>query len=132
MNNVFLLIGRILLSVLFIVSGAGKFGAFAGPLSGMLGNLGLPAPLLLTYLIALCEVVGGIAVAIGYQTRIVGILLAVWCVLTGVVVHGGDPVELMKNIGLAGGFLVLAATSPGSIAYYGTWPERRDLSTSTP
>jgi len=130
MNNILLLVGRILLAVLFIVSGASKFGYLAGPLSGMLGGMGVPAPLFFTYLMALCEVVGGMAIAVGYQTRTVGILLAVWSVLTGIVAHSGDPVQFMKNLGLAGGFLVLAATSPGSFAYYGVWPERRSLSAS--
>ena len=130
MNNLLLLIGRILLSVLFLVSGSGKLGALAVPLSAKLAQMGMPAPLLLTYLMGLCELIGGVAVLVGFQTRIIGILLAIWCVLTGAVIHGGDANQFMKNLGLAGGFLVLAATTPGAIAYYGSWPLRRDAAAS--
>lgn len=115
-NNLLLLVGRILLSILFIVSGAGKLGPFGPALAGMFGQMGLPAPLMLAYLVGLSEIVGGIALVTGVQTRIVGIFLAAWCVLTGVVVHIGAPVDLMKNLALAGGLLVLAASSPGSFA----------------
>lgn len=122
-NNVLLLVGRLFLSALFLVGGVGKF-AMAGQIGGMLGQMGLPAPVALAYLIGLCEVVAGLALVVGFQTRVVGLLLAGWCVLTAFVVHGGQPIDLMKNMGLAGGFLLLAATSPGTISYYGTWPER--------
>ncbi|MDH2384150.1 DoxX family protein [Bradyrhizobium sp. CER78] len=130
-NNLLLLAGRILLSVLFLVSGAGKIGT--GPtFAGMLGHMGLPAPLLLAYLMGLFEIVGGTALVIGVQTRIVGVLLAAWCVLTGVVVHIGAPIDLMKNVALAGGLLVLAATTPGSLALPTTWSRRDRLAAMAP
>lgn len=130
-NNLLLLAGRILLSVLFLVSGAGKIGA-GQTFAGMLGQMGLPAPLLLAYLMGLCEVVGGIALITGIQTRTVGALLAVWCVLTGAVVHIGAPIDLMKNLALAGGLLVLAATSPGSLVLRATWLKRDRSPAMTP
>jgi putative oxidoreductase len=126
-NNLLLLSGRVLLSIPFLVSGAWKFGAMGPALAGMLGHMGLPAPLLLTYLIGLSEVIGGIALVLGLQTRLVGILLAAWCVLTGLVVHIGVPIDLMKNLALAGGLLVHAATSPGSLVLR-TTSLRRDRS----
>lgn len=115
-NNHLLLVGRILLSILFLVSGFQKFGAVGPALAGMLGQMGLPAALQLTYLIGACEVIGGIALVVGFQTRAVGLLLAAWCVLTGLVAHLGTPIDLMKNLGLAGGLVILAATSPGAFA----------------
>ncbi|MCC8964288.1 DoxX family protein [Bradyrhizobium sp. Pear76] len=128
MNNVLLLLGRILLSVLFIIAGFGKF-AMASQMAGMLGKMGVPAPELMVYLMAICEVIGGVAVIIGFQTRIIGILLAVWCIATGLAAHAGDAIELMKNIGLAGGFLTLAATAPRAYAFYGNWPEPKPAKT---
>ncbi|MBO9582214.1 MAG: DoxX family protein [Sphingobium sp.] len=114
-KNIALLSGRILLSLLFLFSGVLKF--MMGPqMAGMLGQVGLPAPHLMVYLIGLCEVVGGLALVAGYQTRTVAVLLAIWCVATGFVAHMGDPLTLLKNIGLAGGFIILAATTPGSLA----------------
>lgn len=123
-NNLLLLLGRILLSTLFIVSGIQKFGEMAPMLAGMLGQMGLPSPLMLTYLMALAEIIGGIALIAGFQTRIVGLLLAAWCVLTGIVAHGGAPLDLMKNLAIAGGFLVLSATWPGTIALSAVRPQR--------
>jgi putative oxidoreductase len=90
----------------------------------MLGQMGLPAPLVLTYLMGLSEIIGGIALVLGIQTRLVGILLAAWCVLTGLVVHLGAPIDFMKNLALAGGLIVLAAASPGSLALRTTWRKR--------
>jgi len=115
-NNLLLLVGRILLSILFLVSGAGKFGAMGPALAGMFGQMGLPAPLLLAYLVGLCEIVGGLALVTGIQSRSASLLLAGWCVLTGIVVHRGVPVDLMKNLALAGGLLALATSSPGAFA----------------
>lgn len=115
-SNLLLLIGRVLLSVLFIVAGFGKLTGGAEGLSGMLGGMGLPQPLAIAYLVGLCELVGGICVLIGFQVRIVGILLALFCLFTGYIAHIGEPTALMKNIGLAGGFLLLAANGAGAYA----------------
>ena len=117
-SNVLILIGRVFLSILFIVAGYGKLTGGAEGLSGMLGGMGLPQPLALAYLTGICELVGGIAVLVGFQVRIVGILLALFCLLTGYVAHMGpdQATALMKNIGLAGGFLLLAANGAGAYA----------------
>ena len=123
-NNLLLLVGRILLSILFLVSGAGKFGAVGSALAGMFGQMGLPAPLLLVYLVGLCEIAGGAALVTGIQSRAASLLLAGWCVLTGIVVHGGAPIDLMKNIALAGGLLVVATSSPGAFALGQFLPKR--------
>jgi putative oxidoreductase len=116
--SVLIFLGRILLSILFIVAGFQKLTGGAEGLSGMLGGMGLPQPLALAYLTGLCELVGGLAVLVGFQVRIVGILLALFCLFTGYIAHMGpdQATALMKNIGLAGGFLVLAANGPGAFA----------------
>lgn len=130
-NNFLLLVGRILLAILFFVSGAGKLGA--GPaFADILGQMGLPAPLLSAYLMGLFEVASGLALIAGIQTRLVGILLAAWCVLTGLVIHIGAPIDLMKNFALAGGLLVLAATSPGTLVLRTTWLKRERLAPISP
>ena len=117
-SNLLILIGRVFLSILFIVAGYGKLTGGAEGLSGMLGGMGLPAPLALAYLVGICELVGGIAVLVGFQVRIVGILLALFCLMTGYIAHmgPGQATALMKNIGLAGGFLLLAANGAGAYA----------------
>jgi putative oxidoreductase len=114
-NNVLKLTARVLLAILFLVTGLGKL-ADPSAVAGMLGSLHLPAPTLLSYLVAISEVVGALAVIAGFHLRIVGLMLAVWCVATALVVHLQMPLDLMKNLGLAGGFLLLAATDAGSFA----------------
>ncbi|WP_102960735.1 DoxX family protein [Mangrovicella endophytica] len=115
MNANLLPIGRILLSIIFIVSGFGKLAGAAG-FSGYLASLGFPAPLVMAYLVGLFELLGGVALVVGFQTRIVAIAFALFCVATGLLAHMGDATALMKNIAMAGGFLVLAASGPGAFA----------------
>lgn len=132
-QNVIVLIGRILLSIMFITSG---FGKLADPTAtaGMITGAGWPAATALAYLAGLFELVAGIAVLVGFQTRIVSYLLAAFCLVTGLVFHSGainvpdfppaanglltvfNQIMLMKNITIAGAFLVLAAFGPGMLS----------------
>lgn len=131
MNNVLLLLARILLSVMFIMAGFGKFTDPAGT-AGMITQAGLPAATALTYLAGLFELVAGLAVLIGFQTKIAAILLALFCVFTGLVFHSGainvpdfppaanglltmfNGLMMMKNLTIAGGFLGLAVAGAGA------------------
>ncbi|MBL7325986.1 DoxX family protein, partial [Escherichia coli] len=106
---------RILLAVLFVVSGFGKL-TDPSAVAGMLSSLKLPGATALTYLVGLGEVVGGVAIIIGYRLRAIAPLLAAWCIVTGLIVHLSMPIDLMKNLGLAGGLLLLATTGAGSFA----------------
>ncbi|TFF24933.1 DoxX family protein [Jiella endophytica] len=115
MNQSVILAGRVLLSAIFIVSGFGKLTGAEG-FAGFLSSLNFPAPLAMAYLVGAFELVAGLAVLVGFQTRIVGIALALFCVATGILVHAGDQTVLLKNIAMAGGFLVLAGSGAGSIA----------------
>ncbi|WP_062206957.1 DoxX family protein [Aureimonas sp. AU12] len=115
MNPTVTLLARILLAILFIVAGFGKLMGAAG-FAGYLGNLGIPGGVAMAYLVGLFELLGGLAVLVGFQTRIVGYALAAFCVVTGLVAHLGpdQSTQLMKNLGLAGGFLLLAAGGAGA------------------
>ncbi|MBB3996648.1 DoxX family protein [Aureimonas pseudogalii] len=115
MNPAVTLIARVLLSILFIVSGFGKLAGAAG-FAGYLGSLGVPGGVAMAYLVGLFELLGGLAVLVGFQTRIVGYALAAFCVATGLLAHLGpdQSTQLMKNLGLAGGFLLLAAGGAGA------------------
>lgn len=114
-DNLLKLVARILLAVLFVVSGFGKL-TDPSAVAGMLSGLKLPGATALTYLVGLGEVVGGVAIIIGYRLRVIAPLLAAWCVATGLIVHLSMPIDLMKNLGLAGGLLLLATTDAGSFA----------------
>lgn len=118
MNDKGLLIARLFLGVPFVIWGALKLAGGAVGLAGGLTQMGLPAPLLLAYLIGLFELVGGIAVVIGFPIRLAGILLTLWCVATGLLIHGGDQTQLFKNLVMAGGFLLLAVSGAGTFALF--------------
>ena len=115
MNPAVTLLGRILLSIIFIVAGFGKLTGAAG-FAGYLGNLGVPGGIATAYLVGLFELVGGLAILVGFQTRIAAYALAAFCVATGLLAHLGpdQSTALMKNIALTGGFLVLASAGAGA------------------
>lgn len=107
------LAGRVLLSLIFIIAGYSKIGGYEGT-AGYMESMGVPGALL--PLVILTELGGGIAILIGLFTRPVAVALAGFSILSGLIFHGtpADQIMLMKNIALAGGFLVLAAHGPGA------------------
>ncbi|QDZ02099.1 DoxX family protein [Nitratireductor mangrovi] len=119
-NSVILLLARILLAIIFIMSGLQKFGGIEGT-AGYISSVGLPAATLLAWLAAIFETVVGIALLVGFQTRIAAIALALFCVFTGFMFHyvPADQIQMilfMKNITIAGGLLALFASGPGSLS----------------
>ena len=131
MNHASLLLARILLSFMFILAGLGKFGDPAST-AGMITQAGIPAATLLTYVAGIFEVVAGLAVLVGFQTRIAAVLLALFSAFTALVFHSGainvpdfpaaanglltlfNSLMMMKNLAIAGGFLGLAVAGAGA------------------
>ena len=116
-----LLVGRVLISYMFILSGLSKITGLEGT-QGYMEMVGVPG--ILIYPAILVEVLGGLAVLLGYQTRIAAVLLAGFCVLSGFLFHfvPADQMQMIsfnKNIAIAGGFLFLAAMGPGSLSIEG-------------
>lgn len=114
------LIGRVLLSIIFILSGFGKLTALGGT-AGYFASLGLPAPMVVAVVVGLLELLGGLAVLLGFRTREGAWALGIFCVASAFVAHldWSDMMQMIafqKNLALAGGFLVLAAFGPGSIS----------------
>jgi putative oxidoreductase len=112
------LAGRILLSVLFLLSGVGKIGAYAATATYM-SSVGVPG-VLLPVVIA-TEVVGATAIILGWQTRITAFLLAGYSLLTALVFHTNfaDQIEMimfLKNVSIAGGLLLLVANGAGPLS----------------
>ena len=109
-------LGRLLLSLIFVVSGVGKIGAYAGTQAYM-DSMGVPGVLL--PLVIVLEVLGGLAIIVGWQARIAAFLLAGFCLLSAVLFHGnigdqGEQIQFLKNLGLAGGFLLIVAHGAGA------------------
>jgi putative oxidoreductase len=110
--------GRILLSMLFLLSGLGKIGAYAGTATYM-SSVGVPGALL--PVVIATEVLGALAVIVGWKTRVIAFLLAGFSLLTAVVVHNnvGDQIQMimfLKNVSIAGGYLLLVANGPGPLS----------------
>jgi len=112
------LIGRVFIGLLFLLAGLGKLGDVAG-FTGYLTSGGLPA--FLAWPAVLFEVAVGLLLIIGYKTRIVALATAAFCVVSAVLYHFNfaDQVQVvmfLKNLAIAGGFLLLAANGPGKFA----------------
>jgi putative oxidoreductase len=111
MSMIAALIGRILLAVIFIVSGIGKI-VDPAPAAGMLGSVGLPADMALG--VGIFELVAGLLLAIGLMTRLVSFVLFVYVGLTILFFHNAlaDPaqqVNALKNLAIMGGMLMVFA-----------------------
>lgn len=105
------LAGRVLMSSIFLMAGINKISGYAGT-QGYMESMGVPGALL--PLVILLELGGGLAVLLGWQTRIAAFLLAGFSVLSAVIFHAnfGDQIQsilFMKNLAMAGGLLFLVA-----------------------
>ena len=115
-QNLATLAGRILLALIFILSGYGKISGYAGTV-GYMEKVGVPGVLL--PLVILTELGGGLCILFGFQTRLLAIAMAGFTLLAAVLFHfqagdQGQMVNFMKNLAIAGGFLVLLANGAGA------------------
>lgn len=111
------LVGRVLLSAIFVLSGLSKISAPAGMI-GYIESIGLPFPTLALAIAILVEVVGGAALVLGYRARLVAAGLAAFSVATALAFHFqlGDQnqfIHFFKNIAMAGGLLQVVAFGAG-------------------
>ena len=109
MNNVLDLIGRVLISSLFLVSAFNKIFSIGGSMDWMEG-FGVPG--FLIYPAIVLEIILPIFVIVGYRARVSAGLLAIFCLATAFIFHLDFSnqmqfVSFLKNIGLAGGFLFI-------------------------
>ena len=111
------LIGRVLLSTIFILSGFSKLAAPA-MMVGYISSAGLPLPQVALVVAILVEIGGGIALIAGYRARAVAAVLAGFSVATALAFHNalGDQnqfIHFFKNIAMAGGLLQVVAFGAG-------------------
>jgi putative oxidoreductase len=117
-NNTLSLLGRLLMSAIFILSGVGKIAAPAATM-GYIAAMGLPFPAVALAGAIAVEIGGGLLIAFGLQTRLAALGLAAFSIVTGAVFHGaiGDQnqmIHLLKNLAMAGGLLQFAAYGAGA------------------
>ncbi len=112
------LAGRILIAAIFLLAGIDKVGGYAGTQAYM-ESAGVPGILL--PLVILLEVGGAAAIVAGWQTRIVAALLAGFSIASALLFHANfadqmQSVMFLKNLAIAGGFLILATRGAGPLS----------------
>ncbi|MEK1891088.1 MAG: DoxX family protein [Phyllobacterium sp.] len=116
-NAIVTLISRILMSILFIPAGFGKLTAIAGT-AGYFASKGLPLPTVSAVIVGLVELLGGLAILVGFQTRYAAILLGLFTIGAAFVGHFSpfEGTQFFKNLAIAGGFFVLAQYGAGALS----------------
>jgi putative oxidoreductase len=112
------LLGRILISFIFLQSGINKIGGYKATL-GYMESKGVPGMLL--PLVIFLEIAGAIAIIVGWKTRLFAFALAGFCILSALLFHMDfsnqvQTIMFMKNLAIAGGFLVLFAHGAGDLS----------------
>lgn len=110
------LVARILLSHIFIMAGISKITGYAGT-QGYMDALGVPGMLL--PLVIILELCGGLALLVGWQTRLISYAIAGFTVVAAIIFHSNlsDQMQMilfMKNFAIAGGLLLLAEHGAGA------------------
>jgi putative oxidoreductase len=117
MDSLAALAGRILLAIIFLLSGIDKVTHYAQTL-GYMTKAGLPFPQTLLVASAVIEIVCALAIIAGWKTRLSAIVLVIWMIPVTLVFHNPAAgqeamIHFMKNAAIIGGLLVLFASGPG-------------------
>lgn len=118
---------RVLMSILFLLSGLGKITAVAATQAYMTAY-GVPGPLL--WPAAALEIGSGVLLLLGLGLRPLGLVLAGWCLLTALIFHTAfadqnQTINFLKNLTMAGGFLLLAERGAPTFGLDGLLSSRR-------
>ena len=121
LRNATELFGRILLASLFLLSGLGKITAYEAT-AGYMASVGVPGGLL--PLVIVMELLCSLAIILGWQTRVVSLLLAGFTLVAGALFHNNfaDQIQMVmffKNVAIAGALLMLAANGAGRLSLDG-------------
>jgi len=119
------LTGRILIALIFILSGFSKIAGFDGTV-GYIASQGLPATQLLAIAAIIVEIGGGLMLVLGWRARWGAVALFVFTALAALLFHNfwSVPAEqaqiqmimFMKNIAIMGGLLFVVVHGSGSLS----------------
>lgn len=119
------LIGRILLALIFVVSGFGKFAGLAGT-TAYIASKGLPLPQVLAIAAAVVELGGGILLIVGWKARWAALVLFVFTAFAALLFHNfwavppeqaqNQMIHFMKNLAIMGGLLYVVAYGGGPLS----------------
>ncbi len=125
LQNPLALISRLLLAALFLPAGIGKITGFEGTV-GYIASVGLPMATAGAVAAVAVEVLGGLALLVGFGTRWAALVLALFTLTASFFFHNywAVPAEqqfmqqllFMKNVGVTGGLLALAAFGAGAFS----------------
>ena len=109
MTNILDLIGRVFISLVFLLSGFNKIGSYEGTVNWM-ESFDIPGIFLIPAIIL--EIAAPILIMVGYKVKISAALLSLFCIATALIFHNDFSnqmqfISFMKNIALSGGFLFL-------------------------
>lgn len=107
-----LLIARLVLGIVFAAHGYQKvFDMGVGSVTGMFSGLGIPLAELAGPAVAFLELIGGVLLALGAFTRIVGVLLAIDMLVAALLVHAQSGIFIDQ-----GGWELVGALGAGALA----------------
>jgi putative oxidoreductase len=117
------LIGRMLISAIFLLSGLSKLADPASTIS-YIQSAGLPLPSAGLAAAVVVELVGGLLLAVGYKTRWIAVVLAMFSLATALAFHAhfsdqNQFIHFFKNVAMAGGLLQVAAFGGGRLSIDG-------------
>ena len=116
-------VGRLLIAVIFLISGFGKITAPEAT-QAYIASAGLPMPMVAYIVAIIVEVGGGILLVVGYQTRLVALIIAIYTIAAAFAFHNqfadqNQMIHFLKNLCIAGGLLQIVAFGAGSLSVDG-------------
>ena len=116
-------LGRVLIGGIFALSGVSKLAAY-GATTAEIASVHLPLPPLAFAVAVIVELGFGLLLVIGFQTRLVALVLAIWCVVTATFFHANfadqmQMINFVKNLMIMGGLLQIVHFGPGAVSVDG-------------
>jgi len=115
-HDIALVVGRVLIGALFLIAAYNKSKGYDGSIA-YFSRLGMPAASVMVPVTILFEVVAGLLLIVGYQTRIVALALAVFVLAAALMAHtnfGDGNNHFLKNVAIAGGCLAFFCSGPAA------------------
>jgi putative oxidoreductase len=119
------LLGRILIALIFLLSGVGKVTGFAGT-AGYMASKGMPMVDLLLVITIVIELGGALLIIVGFKARLAALAMFVWMIPVTFIFHNFwavpadqamiQQIMFMKNLSIMGGMLYIAAFGPGPMS----------------